>query len=72
MAPWYLDAMMETKAHQTTSAARMRRMRQRWDREAFLMALEREPDDLAALRVASPDHAGQAIFRLIDRLKASR
>ena len=41
-------------------------------RGAFLVTLELEPDDLAALRVASPDHAGQAIFRLIDRLKASR
>jgi hypothetical protein len=56
--------------HQTTSAAGMRRMRQRRDREAFLVALE--PEALAVLRVASPNHAGQAIFRLIDRLKASR
>ncbi len=36
------------------------------------MTLELEPDDLKALRVTSPDHAGQAIFRLIDRLKAAR
>jgi len=36
------------------------------------VTLELEPDDLKALRVASPDHAGQAIFRLIDRLKAAR
>jgi hypothetical protein len=49
-----------------------RRMRQRQGRGAFLVTLELEPDDLAALRVTSPDHAGQAIFRLIDRLKASR
>jgi hypothetical protein len=70
---WYIPAMMETKASQQTLAAvRMRRMRQRQGRGAFLVTLELEPDDLAALRVASPDHAGQAIFRLIDRLKASR
>ena len=50
----------------------MRRMRLRRDRGAFLVTLELEPDDLAALRVASPDHAGQAIFHLIDRLKAAR
>ena len=65
--------MMETKALQATSAAaRMRRMRQRRDRGALLVTLELGPDDLAALRVASPEHAGQAIFRLIDRLKAAR
>jgi len=57
---------------QTLAAARMRRMRQRQGRGAFLVTLEFEPDDLAALRVPSPDLAGQAIFRLIDRLKASR
>jgi hypothetical protein len=69
----YIPAMMETKtSHETLAAARMRRMRQRQGRGAFLVTLELEPDDLAALRVASPDHAGQAIFRLIDRLKASR
>jgi hypothetical protein len=50
----------------------MRRMRQRQGRGAFLVTLELEPDDLKALRVSSPDLAGQAIFRLIDRLKASR
>src|SRR3954469_4355464 len=72
MAAWYIPAMMETKTHQTTSAARMRRMRQRRDRGALLVTLELKPDDLAALRVASPDHAGQAIFRLIDRLKGVR
>src|SRR3954467_10820563 len=65
--------MMEMKAcHQTLAAARMRRMRQRQGRGAFLVTLELEPDDLKALRVTSPDHAGQAIFRLIDRLKAAR
>ena len=65
--------MMEMKAcQQTLAAARMRRMRQRQDRGAFLVTLELEPDDLKALRVTSPDHAGQAIFRLIDRLKAAR
>jgi hypothetical protein len=65
--------MNETKVcQQTLAAARMRRMRQRSRRGAFLVTLELEPDDLAALRVASPDHAGQAIFRLIDRLKAAR
>jgi hypothetical protein len=65
--------MMEMKAcQQTLAATRMRRMRQRQGRGAFLVTLELEPDDLAALRVASPDHAGQAIFRLIDRLKAAR
>jgi len=65
--------MIETKAsQQTLSAARMRRMRQRQGRGAFLVTLELEPDDLTALRVASPEHAGQAIFRLIDRLKAAR
>jgi hypothetical protein len=65
--------MMEMKAcQQTLAAARMRRMRQRQGRGAFLVTLELEPDDLKALRVTSPDHAGQAIFRLIDRLKASR
>ena len=73
MPSWYIPAMMETKAsQQTLAAARMRRMRQRRSRGAFLVTLELEPDDLAALRVASPDRAGQAIFRLIDRLKASR
>jgi hypothetical protein len=70
---WYNPAMVETKtSHETLAAARMRRMRQRSRRGAFLVTLELEPDDLAALRVSSPDHAGQAIFRLIDRLKASR
>ena len=65
--------MMDMKAcQQTLAAARMRRMRQRQGRGAFLMPLELEPDDLKALRVTSPDHAGQAIFRLIDRLKAAR
>ena len=59
-------------SHQTLAAARMRRMRRRQGRGAFLVTLELEPDDLAALAVSSPDHAGQAIFRLIDRLKASR
>jgi hypothetical protein len=70
---WYNPAMMDMKARQQTlAAARMRRMRQRQGRGAFLMPLELEPDDLKALRVTSPDHAGQAIFRLIDRLKAAR
>ncbi len=65
--------MAETKAcQQTLAAARMRRMRQRQGRGAFLVTLELELDDLTALRVASPEHAGQAIFRLIDRLKAAR
>jgi hypothetical protein len=54
------------------AAARMRRMRQRQGRGAFLVTLELEPDDLAALRVSSPNLAGQAIFRLIDRLKVAR
>ena len=62
--------MMETKTCQATSAAaRMRRMRQRRDRGVLLVTLELGPDDLVALRVATPDDAGQAIFRLIDRLK---
>jgi hypothetical protein len=70
---WYNLAMMAMKAcQQTLAAARMRRMRQRQGRGAFLVTLELEPDDLKALRVTSPDHAGQAIFRLIDRLKAAR
>ena len=65
--------MNETKtSYETLAAARMRRMRQRARRGAFLVTLELEPDDLAALRVASPDLAGQAIFRLIDRMKAAR
>jgi hypothetical protein len=65
--------MMEMKAcQQTLAAARMCRMRQRQRQGAFLVTLELEPDDLAALRVASPDLAGQAIFRLIDRLKGAR
>jgi hypothetical protein len=65
--------MIEKKGYQETlAAARMRRMRQRSRRGAFLVILELEPDDLAALRVTSSDHAGQAIFRLIDRLKAAR
>ena len=73
MPSWYIPAMIETKAsQQTLAAARMRRMRQRQGRGAFLVTLELEPDDLTALRVASPEHAGQAIFRLIDRLKAAR
>ena len=73
MPAWYISAMIETKtSHQTLAAARMRRMRQRARRGAFLVTLELEPDDLAALRVTSPDLAGQAIFRLIDRLKAAR
>jgi hypothetical protein len=67
------SAMVETNTnHQTLAAARMRRMRQRQGRGAFLVTLELEPDDLAALRVSSPNLAGQAIFRLIDRLKASQ
>jgi hypothetical protein len=73
MPACYIPAMVKAKAcQQTLAAARMRRMRQRARRGAFLVTLELEPDDLAALRVASPDHAGQAIFRLIDRLKAAR
>jgi hypothetical protein len=73
MLAYYIPAMVETKtSHETLAAARMRRMRQRKGRGAFLVTLELEPDDLKALRVASPDLAGQAIFRLIDRLKASR
>jgi hypothetical protein len=65
--------MMEMKmCQQTLAAARMRRMRQRSRRGAFLVTLELDPDDLAALRVATPDHAGRAIFRLIDRLKGTR
>jgi hypothetical protein len=65
--------MSKKKGYQETSAAaRMRRMRQRQRRGAFVVTLELEPDDLTALRVTSPDHAGQAIFRLIDRLKAGR
>jgi hypothetical protein len=65
--------MIEKKGYQETpAAARMRRMRQRQSRGAFVVTLELGPDDLAALRVASPDHAGQAIFRLIDRLKGAR
>lgn len=73
MVSWYLLAMIEEKGYQETSAAaRMRRMRQRKRRGTFLVTLELEPDDLAALHVTSPDHAGQAIFRLIDRLKAAR
>jgi hypothetical protein len=73
MPAWYIPAMVETKAsHETLAAARMRRMRQRQGRGAFLVTLELEPDDLAALAVSSPNLAGQAIFRLIDRLKAAR
>jgi hypothetical protein len=73
MPAWYIPAMVETNTgHETLAAARMRRMRQRARRGAFLVTLELEPDDLKALRVTSPDHAGQAIFRLIDRLKAAR
>jgi hypothetical protein len=73
MPSWYNLAMTETKTrYETLAAARMRRMRQRSRRGAFLVTLELEPDDLAALRVTSPDLAGQAIFRLIDRLKAAR
>jgi hypothetical protein len=73
MPAWYNPAMNETKtSYETLAAARMRRMRQRARRGAFLVTLELEPDDLAALRVASPDLAGQAIFRLIDRLKDAR
>jgi hypothetical protein len=73
MPAWYIPAMTETNtSQQTLAAARMRRMRQRSRRGAFLVTLELDPDDLAALRVASPDHAGQAIFRLIDQLKAAR
>ena len=64
--------MIKTKTDQTTSAAvRMRRMRQRRDRGAVLVTLELESDDLAILRATTPDRAGQAIFRLIDRLKVS-
>ena len=64
-------------SHETLAAARMRRMRRRKGRGAFLVTLELDAQDLAALdlaalAVASPDHAGQAIFRLIDRLKAAR
>jgi hypothetical protein len=67
------SCMGQTKtSHETLAAARMRRMRQRQGRGAFLVTLELEPDDLAALRVPSPDLAGQAIFRLIDRLKDAR
>lgn len=67
------SCMNETKTrHETLAAARMRRMRQRARRGAFLVTLELEPDDLKALHVASPDLAGQAIFRLIDRLKSAR
>jgi hypothetical protein len=73
MPSWYIPAMDEMNtSHETLAAARMRRMRQRSRRGAFLVTLELEPDDLKALRVSSPDHAGQAIFRLIDRLKAAR
>jgi hypothetical protein len=73
MPAWYNPAMVEMKtSHETLAAARMRRMRRRKGRGAFLVTLELEPDDLAALRVASPDLAGQAIFQLIDRLKAAR
>jgi hypothetical protein len=73
MPAWYIPAMNETNtSQQTLAAARMRRMRQRSRRGSFLVTLELEHDDLAALRVSSPDHAGQAIFRLIDWLKASR
>jgi hypothetical protein len=65
--------MNETKtSHETLAAARMRRMRQRQRRRAVLVTLELERDDLKALRVTNPNHAGQAIFRLIDRLKAAR
>jgi len=64
--------MSEKKEYQETSAAaRMRRMRQRSRRGAFLLTLELEPDDLTALQAKSPHHAGQAIFRLIDQLKAA-
>jgi len=72
MPSWYFAAMMETNTCQATPAARMRRMRQRRARGALLVTLELGPDDLAALGAATPDHAGQAIFRLIDRLKESR
>ena len=73
MPAWYIPAMDETNtSHETLAAARMRRIRQRQGRGAFLVTLELEPDDLKALRVASPDQAGQAIFRLIDRLKTAR
>jgi hypothetical protein len=71
MPSWYIPAMTNT-SQQTLAAARMRRMRRRQGRGAFLVTLELELDDLAALAVASPDLAGQAIFRLIDRLKAVR
>jgi hypothetical protein len=65
--------MNETKtSRETLAAARMRRMRRRQGRGAFLVTLELEPDDLAALQVSSPNLAGQAIFRLIDRLKAAQ
>jgi hypothetical protein len=73
MPAWYIPAMDETNtSHQTLAAARMRRMRQRQGRGAFLVTLELDAQDLKALAVSSPDLAGQAIFRLIDRLKASR
>ena len=65
--------MAETKtSYETLAAARMRRMRQRQGRGAFLVTLELDAQDLAVLRVSSPNLAGQTIFRLIDRLKAAR
>jgi hypothetical protein len=73
MSSWYIPAMIKTNtSQQTSAAARMRRMRQRSRRGAVLVTLELERDDLKALRVTNPNHAGQAIFRLIDRLKAAR
>jgi hypothetical protein len=58
MPSWYIPAMIETKAsQQTLAAARMRRMRQRQSRGAFLVTLELEPDDLKALRVTSPEQS---------------
>lgn len=73
MPAWYNPAMVETNtSHETLAAARMRRMRQRQGRGAFLVTLELDAQDLAALRVTSPNHAGQAIFKLIDRLKGAR
>ena len=73
MPAWYIPAMNETKtSHADFGSGPHAPHEAATSRGAFLVTLELEPDDLAALRVASPDHAGQAIFRLIDRLKAAR
>ena len=73
MPAWYNPAMNETKtSHRDFGGGQNAPHEAATSRGAFLVTLELEPDDLAALRVASPDHAGQAIFRLIDRLKAAR